>query len=66
MCDGVLKEDDESVEDDESIGNGHTATGIKTGQPKHILTKKKLIAIGSGGGSQESKSEGDRGDGLSP
>lgn len=45
MCDGLLKDDDDEVVlDDEQ----KKAKGL----PKHILTKKKLIAIG---GSQEAE-----------
>lgn len=48
MCDGVLKDDDDD-EDDEPVA-----------LPKHILTKKKLIAIG-GAGSQEAAGKRENG-----
>lgn len=74
MCDGVLKEDDDDIgEDDESEGEGAEGGDKNTakqcpkpikGQPKHILTKKKLIAIGGGsegkwgnGGANNNKAE---------
>lgn len=68
ICDGVLKEDDDVVDDEDALlGAGASggsssssaetvapAGGKKNSQPKHILTKKKLIAIG---GSQETQGD---------
>lgn len=48
MCDGVLKDDDE--EEEAAAAAASDVNGNKGGigdkaQPKHILTKKKLIAV---------------------
>lgn len=61
MCDGILKEDDDDLldddDDDDDSDTAELGSKSKGGahQPKHILTKKKLIAIGGKAGTGVSK-----------